>query len=145
MWGQETNKIWIQTYLLFIWKARVFYKANWTFEERNGKKSKMLLWDMVLTDDLHQIFKFTSLFSKFENIKIMFPSLLSVTIIDKKYYQVLCFRPVKYINLSLVTTNKNHNLSFCSLIYVSFISPSKATCYHLWRHDSRDRTARTGS
>lgn len=49
----------------------------------------MLFYDMVLTDDLHYIFKFTELFSKLENIKIIFHSLFSITIIDKsinKFY-----------------------------------------------------------
>lgn len=43
----------------------------------------MPLRDMVLTDDLHHIFKFTELFSKSENIKITFHTLFSITIIDK--------------------------------------------------------------
>lgn len=55
----------------------------------------MLLCDMVLTDDLHHIFKFTELFSKLENIKIIFHSLFSITIIDKIVLKSFTFQTYK--------------------------------------------------
>ena len=55
----------------------------------------MLLQDMVLTDDLHHIVKFTELFSKSENIKITFHSLFSITIIDKTVLTSFMFQTYK--------------------------------------------------
>lgn len=94
----------------------------------------MLLYDMVLTDDLRHIFKFTELFSKLENIKIIFHSLFSIIIIDKRVLTNFMFQTYKlHIDKSFNCHHKNLKLFFNSnlYIYISFISPSKATYYYI--------------
>lgn len=85
----------------------------------------MLLHDMVLTDDLRHIFKFTELFSKLENIKIIFHSLFSITIIDKRVLTNFMFQTYKlHIDKSFNCHHKNLKLFFNSIldIYIFYFT-----------------------